>query len=65
MDLSSSYPLTKAYDLGSRLECHGLDRAAILAVLERQLKKDDKALVGNGGYRRFLATISEKGSRQG
>src|ERR1700680_1391641 len=32
------------------------DRAAILAALERQLKKGDKALVGNGGYRRFLAT---------
>ena len=30
------------------------DRAAILAALERQLKKGDKALVGNTGYRRFL-----------
>jgi hypothetical protein len=30
------------------------DRAAILAALERQLKKGDKALVGNKGYRRFL-----------
>ena len=29
-------------------------RAAILAALERQLKKGDKALVGNKGYRRFL-----------
>ena len=29
-------------------------RAAILAVLERELKKGDKALVGNKGYRRFL-----------
>src|SRR5450759_1055414 len=37
------------------------DRAAILAALERQLKKGDKALVGNGGYRRFLATTGEKG----
>ena len=35
------------------------DRAAILAALERQLKKGDKALVGNGGYRRFLATTGE------
>jgi hypothetical protein len=31
-------------------------RAAILASLERQLKKGDKTLVGNKGYRRFLAT---------
>lgn len=31
-------------------------RAAILAALERQLKKSDKSLVGNKGYRRFLAT---------
>ena len=29
-------------------------RAAILAALERELKKGDKALVGNKGYRRFL-----------
>jgi transposase len=35
------------------------DRAAILAALERQLKKGDKALVGNTGYRRFLAPISD------
>jgi hypothetical protein len=31
-------------------------RAAILAALERQLTKGDKSLVGNKGYRRFLAT---------
>jgi hypothetical protein len=37
------------------------DRAAILASLERQLKKGDKALVGNGGYRRFLATTGGNG----
>ncbi len=30
-------------------------RASILAALERQLKKGDKSLVGNKGYRRFLA----------
>jgi transposase len=30
------------------------DRAKILAALERELKKGDKALVGNKGYRRFL-----------
>src|SRR5271166_6458107 len=34
-------------------------RAAILAALERQLKKGDKSLVGNKGYRRFLATPSD------
>jgi hypothetical protein len=28
----------------------------ILAALEQQIKKGDKALVGNGRYRRFLAT---------
>jgi len=32
------------------------ERAAILASLERQLKKGDKALVSNTGYRRFLKT---------
>ena len=37
------------------------DRAAILAALEQQLKKGDKALVGNGGYRRFLATTGQNG----
>ncbi len=31
-------------------------RAAILAALERQLKKGDKSLIGNKGCRRFLAT---------
>jgi hypothetical protein len=36
------------------------DRAAILAALERQLKKGDKALVGNTGYRRYLKTISDE-----
>ena len=32
--------------------CQGRD----LAALERQLKKGDKTLVGNKGYRRFLTT---------
>ena len=31
-------------------------RTAILAALQRQLRKGDKTLVGNKGYRRFLAT---------
>ena len=35
------------------------DRAAILAALERQLKRGDKALVGNTGYRRFLKTAGD------
>jgi Transposase DDE domain len=35
------------------------DRASIIAALERQLAKGDKALVGNTGYRRYLKTISQ------
>ena len=35
------------------------DRAAILAALERQLRRGDKALVGNTGYRRFLKTVGD------
>ena len=35
------------------------DRALILAALERQLAKGDKALVGNTGYRRYLKTIRD------
>jgi hypothetical protein len=35
------------------------DRASIVAALERQLAKGDKALVGNTGYRRYLKTISQ------
>ena len=35
------------------------DRAAIVAALERQLAKGDKALVGNTGYRRYLKTIRD------
>ena len=34
------------------------DRAAIVAALERQLAKGDKALIGNTGFRRYLKTIS-------
>jgi hypothetical protein len=33
------------------------DRASIVAALERQLAKGDKALVGNTGYRRYPKTI--------
>ena len=35
------------------------DRVAIIAALERQLARGDKALVGNSGYRRYLKTIRE------
>jgi len=34
------------------------DRASIVAALERQLAKGDKALIGNTGFRRYLKTIS-------
>ena len=36
------------------------DRAAIVAALERQLAKGDKALVSNTGFRRYLKTISDE-----
>jgi hypothetical protein len=36
------------------------DRAAVLDGLERQLKKGDKALIGNSAYRRFLKTTAKK-----
>ncbi len=35
------------------------DRAAILASLERQLRRGDKVLVGNTGYRRNLKTVGD------
>ncbi len=35
------------------------DRTAIVAALERQLGRGDKALVGNSGYRRFLKTLGK------
>jgi hypothetical protein len=38
-----------------------VDRADIVAGLERQLKKGDKSLVGNKGYRRFLANPEGEG----
>ena len=36
------------------------DRAAILAALERTLKRGDKALIGNTGHRRYLKTIRDR-----
>jgi transposase len=37
------------------------NRASIVAALERQLKKGDKSLVGNKGYRRFLCNPDGRG----
>src|SRR5262245_5927828 len=36
------------------------DRASIVAALEHQLTKGDKALVSNSGFRRYLKTISDE-----
>src|SRR4029077_223120 len=36
------------------------DRASIVAALERQLAKGDKALIGNTGFRLYLKTISDE-----
>jgi hypothetical protein len=36
------------------------NRKAVLDGLERQLKKGDKALIGNSAYRRFLKTTAKK-----
>src|SRR5271169_599352 len=56
----------KAVTLGARryivcinhreAERDAADRVAMVAALERHLKRGDKALVGNTGYRRFLKT---------
>jgi transposase len=36
------------------------DRQAIIAALDQQLKRGDKALIGNSAYRRYLRTTSKK-----
>jgi hypothetical protein len=36
------------------------DRQAIVAGLEKQLARGDKALIGNSAYRRYLKTISDE-----
>jgi hypothetical protein len=41
-------------------EKDAVDRASIVAALERQLAKGDKALVGNTGFRRYLKTIGDQ-----
>src|SRR6476661_1130079 len=35
------------------------DRQAVVAALEEQLKRGDKALIGNSGYRRYLCRTGE------
>jgi transposase len=35
------------------------DRQAIIAALDQQLKRGDKALIGNSAYRRYLRTTSD------
>jgi hypothetical protein len=39
------------------------DRAAIVAALDEQLKKGDKALIGNSAYRRYLRKVGDKDKR--
>ena len=36
------------------------DRSAILCALEERLKEGDKSLVGNKGFRRYLASVGER-----
>ena len=38
------------------------DREAIVAALDAQLKKGDKALIGNSAYRRYLRKAGAKGA---
>ena len=39
------------------------DREAIVAALDAQLKKGDKALIGNSAYRRYLRKVDAKDKR--
>jgi transposase len=41
------------------------DRQAILAGLEQQLQRGDKALIGNSAYRRYLRRVAPKGAKGG
>jgi hypothetical protein len=41
-------------------EKDAVDRAAIIAALDQQLKRGDKALIGNSAYRRYLRTTAKK-----
>ena len=38
------------------------EREAIVAALDAQLKKGDKALIGNSAYRRYLRKVGAKGA---
>ena len=38
------------------------DREAIVTALDAQLKKGDKALIGNSAYRRYLRKVAAKGT---
>jgi len=38
------------------------DREAIMAALDAQLKRGDKALIGNSAYRRYLRKASARGT---
>jgi hypothetical protein len=39
------------------------ERAVIVAALDEQLKKGDKALIGNSAYRRYLRKVGDKDKR--
>jgi hypothetical protein len=41
------------------------DRAAIIEGLDRQLRKGDKALIGNSAYRRYLRRTGARGGKPG
>jgi transposase len=41
------------------------DRQAILAGLEQQLRRGDKALIGNSAYRRYLRRVAAPGGKPG
>jgi hypothetical protein len=46
-------------DYSAKAAKDAADRPAILTALERQLRRGDKALVGNTGFRRFLKTVGD------
>jgi len=44
----------------AEVEKDAADRAAIIAALDQQLKRGDKALIGNSAYRRYLRATAKK-----
>src|SRR5829696_2215448 len=44
----------------AEVEKDAADRAAIIEALDQQLKRGDKALIGNSAYRRYLRTTAKK-----